>query len=67
MTPVADIINELEALTPVTPANIEAVLDMIHICRVTKEEDKSIQPKYGRGTDYNNILAGAYKDIPLIY
>ena len=66
MTPVADIIKELETLTPVTPANIEAVLDMIHICRVTKGEDKSIQPKYGIGTNYNKIIAGAYKYIPLV-
>ncbi len=67
MTPVADIIKELESLPAITPANVEAVLDKIHICRVTKEEDKSIQPKYGRGTNYNNIIAGAYKNIPLVY
>lgn len=67
MTPVADIKKELEALTNITPVDVEAVLDRIHICRVTKEEDKSIQPKWGRGTNYGNILSTAYKDIPLVY
>ena len=67
MTPVADIKKELEVLTPITPATVEAVLDKIHICRITKEEDKSIQPKWGRGTNLSSILSTAYKDIPLVY
>lgn len=67
MTPVADIIKELKALDDITPENVKAILDKIHICRVTKEEDKNIKPKYGRGTDIEKIKRNAYKDIPLIY
>lgn len=67
MTPVSDIIKELKALDDITPENVKAILDKIHMCRVTKEEDRNIKPKYGRGIDIEKIKRNAYKDIPLIY
>ena len=67
MTPVADIIKELKALDDITPENVKAILDKIHICRVTKEEDRKINPKYGRGIDIESIKNDAYKNIPLVY
>lgn len=69
MTPVADVIDVLEKLLPsqITPSNVQNILDQIHICRVTKYEDKQIYPKYGRGLNINNILKNAYKNIPMIY
>lgn len=67
MTPVADIIKELKALDDITPENVKAILDKIHVCRVTKEEDRNIKPKYGRGTDIEKIKRNAYKDTPLVY
>ena len=67
MTPVSDIIKELKALNDITPENVKAILDKIHICRVTKEEDRNIKPKYGRGIDIESIKNDAYKNIPLVY
>lgn len=67
MTPVADIIKELKALDDITPENVKAILDKIHICRVTKEEDRKINPKYGRDIDIEKIKNDAYKNIPLVY
>lgn len=68
MTPVADIIKDLKKLKDITPEAVTNVLDKIHICRITKEEDRKIKPSVGRGTDYNDIIKnGAYKNIPLIY
>lgn len=67
MTPVADIIKKLKALDDITPENVKAILDKIHICRVTKEEDKNIKPKYGRDIDIESIKRNAYKDTPLVY
>ncbi len=67
MTPVADIIKELKALNDITPENVKAILDKIHVCRVTKEEDRNIKPKYGRGIDIESIKSNAYKNIPLVY
>lgn len=67
MTPVADIIKELKALNDITPENVKAILDKIHICRVTKEEDRNIKPKYGRGIDIESIKNDAYQNIPLVY
>ena len=34
---------------------------------IPKEEDKQIQPKYGRGMNLNDILSRSYKYIPLKY
>ena len=67
MTPVADIIKELEKLEDITPENVKAILDKIHICRVTKTEDRNIKPKYGREIDIEDIKKNAYKNIPLFY
>ena len=67
MTPVSDIIKELKALNDITPENVKAILDKIHICRVTKEEDRNIKPKYVRGIDIESIKNDAYKNIPLVY
>lgn len=67
MTPVADIIKELKALDDITPENVKAILDKIHICRVTKEEDRKINPKSGRDIDIEKIKNDAYKNIPLVY
>ena len=67
MTPVADIIKELKALNDITPENVKAILDKIHICSVTKEEDRTIKPKYGRGIDIETLKRDTYKNIPLVY
>jgi hypothetical protein len=67
MTPVADVIKALEELNNPSRQDIQDVLDQIHICRVTKEEDKQIQPKYGRGMNLHDILSRSYKDILLKY
>ena len=67
MTPVSDIIKELKALNDITPENVKAILDKSHICRVTKEEDRNIKPKYVRGIDIESIKNDAYKNIPLVY
>ena len=67
MTPIADVIKELEKLSNPSRQNIQKILDQIHICRITKEDDKQICPKYGRGINLSNILSSSYKDISLIY
>lgn len=67
MTPVADVIKELEKLNNPSYDDIQNILNQIHICRVTKEEDKQIQPKFGRGLNIDDILAQSYKNIILEY
>lgn len=66
MTPVADIVKELKALKDVTVVNVTAILDKIHICRITKVEDKTISKGWNRGTNFASIMNNAYKNIPLV-
>ena len=59
MTPVADIKDQLEKLNNPTIEQVEEILDKIYICRITKKEDRSIQPKYKRGIEYDDICKKA--------
>ena len=38
----------------------------IHICRILKQEDRSLKPKYGRGLDCMQISESIYKSSGVI-
>ena len=61
--PIAVIIDELLKLKDgkITPENIAKIIDKICICRITKEEDRKIKPRYKRSSDLSEAYETAYK------
>ncbi len=60
---ITDIINEfirLEHNNQLNDTTIRETLDKIYICKMLKEEDRKIKPKYGRGLDYEYIINNIY-------
>lgn len=66
MTPVADIKEELKTIANPSYEVVREILDKIHICRITKEEDRNLPKKYKRGINYDKIRKKIYKNIPLV-
>ena len=61
--PIAVIIDELLKLKDgeITPEKIAQIIDKICICRITKEEDRKINPRYKRSSDLSEAYETAYK------
>lgn len=60
--PVKEIMSQIIALKNPTNDNVRRLLDSMHICRMLKEEDRRIQNKSDRGTDFEIIVNTIYKD-----
>lgn len=61
--PIAVIIEELLELKggEITPEKVAKIIDKICICRITKEEDRKIKPRYKRSPDLSEAYETAYK------
>lgn len=61
--PIAVIIDELLKLKDgeITPEKVAEIIDKICICRITKEEDRKINPRYKRSSDLSEAYETAYK------
>lgn len=61
--PIAVIIEELLKLkdSEITPEKVAKIIDKICICRITKEEDRKITPRYKRSSDLSEAYETAYK------
>ncbi len=63
--PIAVIIDELLKLKDseieITPEKVAKIIDKICICRITKEEDREIKPRYKRSSDLSEAYETAYK------
>ena len=61
--PIAVIIDELLKLKDgeITPEKVAEIIDKICICRITKEEDRKISPRYKRSSNLSEAYETAYK------
>jgi len=59
--PVNMIIKELKKIEKLSYSNVEEVLDKIYICRMLKEEDRSIEEKSKRPFDVKEVIDKIYK------
>jgi hypothetical protein len=59
---VSNIIGELLALPTYDYHSIENVLSKLYICKMLKGEDRAIQNKRNRSTDYRTVIATDYKE-----
>jgi hypothetical protein len=63
--PIAVIIEELlylkDSEIEITPEKVAKIIDKICICRITKEEDRKIKPRYKRSSDLSEAYETAYK------
>lgn len=61
--PIAVIIDELLELkdSKITPEKVAEIIDKICICRITKEEDREIKPRYKRSPKLLEAYETAYK------
>ena len=59
--PVKIIIEELLKIEKLSYSNVEEVLDKIYICRMLKEEDRSIDIKANRPFDFKKVIDEIYK------
>lgn len=59
--PVNIIIKELLKIEKLSYKNVEEVLDKIYICRMLKEEDRSIEEKSKRPFDFKKVIDEIYK------
>lgn len=61
--PIAVIIEELLNLkdSEITPEKVAEIIDKICICRITKEEDRKIKPRYKRSPNLSEAYETAYK------
>lgn len=60
MIPVNDIIEKLLAIDTPNYTNVSDVLNLIYICKMLKEEDRVLYPKYHRPSDINQIMKDVY-------
>lgn len=63
--PIAVIIDELldlkDSEIEITPEKVAEIIDKICICRITKEEDRKIKPRYKRSPKLSEAYETAYK------
>ena len=64
IVPISDIIDKLMDLDEPNCENVNEILDMICICKMLKEEDRKIYPKYHR---LNEEITNADDVINIIY
>lgn len=60
---VSNIIDELLSLPEYSYESIENVLNKIYICKMLKREDRSIQSKKNRSTDYREVVVSEYDKV----
>ena len=60
---VSNIIDELLSLPEYSYESIEIVLNKIYICKMLKREDRSIQSKKNRSTDYREVVVSEYDKV----
>lgn len=61
--PVSRIVDELlNKDSQVTESEIETVLNGIHICKITKAEDRDVEKKYKREGTFEEIVKNVYGD-----
>lgn len=60
---VSNIIDELLSLPEYSYESIENVLNKIYICKMLKSEDRSIQSKKNRSTDYREVVVFEYDEV----
>lgn len=60
---VSNIIEELLSLPEYSYESIENVLNKIYICKMLKSEDRSIQSKKNRSTDYREVVVSEYDKV----
>ena len=58
--PIKVIIQKLQECDLDDREKVKEILEKIHICRITKEEDKKLKPKSNRPCDYDDIVKGIY-------
>ena len=66
IVPIKMIVDELLNLENPNYDSVIKILDKIYICRILKDEDRSIATKYNRSTDFNKVIQNEYKNIELI-
>lgn len=66
IVPIKMIYNELINLDNVDKESVKSILNKIYICRILKEEDRTISSKYKRSTNVNEVIEKDYKEIELI-
>ena len=57
---VSNIIEELQSLSVYDYSSVKKILDKIYICKMLKEEDRIIENKRNRSTDYREVVAEDY-------
>ena len=57
---VSNIIKELQSLPTYDYFSVKRILDKIYICKMLKEEDRIIENKRNRSTDYREVIAEDY-------
>lgn len=60
MTPVNDIIERLIAIDTPNYENVSKVLNSIYICKMLKDEDRRLYPKYHRPSEISQIIDKIY-------
>ena len=65
IVPIKMIVDELVALDEPNYDNVKAILNKIAVCRMLKTQDRSINHKYNRSTNLDEVLNNDYKDIEL--
>ncbi len=60
MTPINDIIERLIAIDSPNYENVSDVLNSIYICKMLKDEDRMLYPKYHRPNDIKQIINNIY-------
>lgn len=60
MTPVNDIIERLTTIDTPNYENVSKVLNSIYICKMLKDEDRGLYPKYHRPSEISQIIDKIY-------
>lgn len=60
---VSNIIEELKSLSTYDYSSVKRILDKIYICKMLKEEDRIIENKRNRSTDYREVIAEDYYNV----
>ena len=58
---IIDRLVELDEQGLLTDEEINNTLNLIYVCRITKQEDRSIKEKYNRSLDVDEVLEKVYK------
>ena len=61
IVPICAIVKELQTLSNPNYENVSAVLEKLCVCRMLKEEDRSIAARYKRPNSFDEIIDTIYK------